>query len=108
MSDASQFLIPKGFKFGATKAGLKKSGRTDFAQIAMLGARAAAAVGNDTGPVHLIAAAGAPTLVLFSKASDPDLCSPRGHVSVLRADKLKDLPVAEVARAVHHLLPQGR
>ena len=84
------------------------TGRTDFAQIAMLGARAAAAVGNDTGPVHLIAAAGAPTLVLFSKASDPDLCSPRGHVSVLRADKLKDLPVAEVARAVHHLLPQGR
>ena len=81
------------------------TGRTDFAQIAMLGARAAAAVGNDTGPVHLIAAAGAPTLVLFSKASDPDLCSPRGHVSVLRADKLKDLPVSEVARAVHHLLP---
>jgi len=33
MSDASQFLIPKGFKFGATKAGLKKSGRTDFALI---------------------------------------------------------------------------
>ena len=84
------------------------TGRTDFAQIAMLGARAAAAIGNDTGPVHLIAAAGAPTLVLFSKASDPDLCSPRGHVSVLRADKLKDLPTAEVARAVHHLLPSGR
>jgi ADP-heptose:LPS heptosyltransferase len=81
------------------------TGRTDFAQIAMLAGRAAAAVGNDTGPVHLIAAAGAPTLVLFSKASDPDLCSPRGHVSVLRAEKLKDIPVAEVARAVHHLLP---
>ena len=33
MSDASQFLIPRGFRFGATKAGLKKSGRTDFALI---------------------------------------------------------------------------
>jgi glutamate N-acetyltransferase/amino-acid N-acetyltransferase len=33
MSDASQFLLPKGFKFGATRAGLKKSGRTDFALI---------------------------------------------------------------------------
>jgi len=33
MSDATQFLLPKGFKFGATKAGLKKSGRTDFALI---------------------------------------------------------------------------
>jgi len=34
MADASQFLIPRGFRFGATKAGLKKSGRTDFALIA--------------------------------------------------------------------------
>ena len=33
MSDHSQFLIPRGFRFGATKAGLKKSGRTDFALI---------------------------------------------------------------------------
>jgi glutamate N-acetyltransferase / amino-acid N-acetyltransferase len=33
MSDASQFLLPQGFRFGATKAGLKKSGRTDFALI---------------------------------------------------------------------------
>jgi glutamate N-acetyltransferase/amino-acid N-acetyltransferase len=33
MSDTSQFLLPRGFQFGATKAGLKKSGRTDFALI---------------------------------------------------------------------------
>jgi glutamate N-acetyltransferase / amino-acid N-acetyltransferase len=33
MSDVSQFLIPRGFRFGATKAGLKQSGRTDFALI---------------------------------------------------------------------------
>ncbi|HLY43485.1 MAG TPA: bifunctional glutamate N-acetyltransferase/amino-acid acetyltransferase ArgJ [Terracidiphilus sp.] len=33
MSDVSQFLIPKGFQFGATTAGLKQSGRTDFALI---------------------------------------------------------------------------
>jgi glutamate N-acetyltransferase/amino-acid N-acetyltransferase len=33
MSDISQFLIPLGFRFGATKAGLKASGRTDFALI---------------------------------------------------------------------------
>lgn len=33
MSDSSQFLLPKGFRFGAAKAGLKKSGRTDFALI---------------------------------------------------------------------------
>lgn len=79
------------------------TGRTDFAQIAALGARASLAVGNDTGPTHLIAASGAPTLVLFSKASDPKLCAPRGHVAVLRADNLSDLSVAEVVAACSHL-----
>ena len=34
MSDLSPFLVPRGFRFGATKAGLKTSGRTDFALIA--------------------------------------------------------------------------
>ncbi len=33
MSDASDLLIPKGFRFAAAKAGLKQSGRTDFALI---------------------------------------------------------------------------
>jgi glutamate N-acetyltransferase / amino-acid N-acetyltransferase len=42
MSDISQLLIPRGFRFGATKAGLKASGRTDFALI-VAGAPASAA-----------------------------------------------------------------
>jgi glutamate N-acetyltransferase/amino-acid N-acetyltransferase len=33
MSDANQFVLPRGFRFGAAQAGLKKSGRTDFALI---------------------------------------------------------------------------
>jgi len=33
MSEMSQFLIPKGFRFGAATAGLKQSGRPDFALI---------------------------------------------------------------------------
>jgi glutamate N-acetyltransferase/amino-acid N-acetyltransferase len=33
MSEISHFVIPKGFRFGAIKAGLKASGRTDFALI---------------------------------------------------------------------------
>ena len=36
------------------------------------------AIGNDTGPMHLIAAAGCPSVVLFSRDSDPALCAPRG------------------------------
>ena len=33
ISDATQFVLPGGFRFGAAMAGLKKSGRTDFALI---------------------------------------------------------------------------
>ena len=33
MTDVSRIHLPQGFRFGATKAGLKKSGRTDFALI---------------------------------------------------------------------------
>jgi ADP-heptose:LPS heptosyltransferase len=80
------------------------TGRTDFARIAVLGAKAALAVGNDTGPLHLAAAAGAPTVVLFSGASDPTLSAPRGKVAVLQAQKLSELPVAQVAQAAASLL----
>jgi ADP-heptose:LPS heptosyltransferase len=80
------------------------TGRTDFAQIAVLAAKAALAVGNDTGPLHLIAAAGAPTIALYSGASDPLLTAPRGHVAVIRSPELKDLPVSTVANAVASLM----
>jgi glutamate N-acetyltransferase/amino-acid N-acetyltransferase len=44
MPDVSQFFIPRGFRFGAAKAGLKKSGRTDFALIVADQPASAAAV----------------------------------------------------------------
>jgi len=75
-------------------------GRTGFAEIAELGRRAVAAVGNDTGPMHIIAATGCPSVVLFSAESDPALCAPRGRVTVLRRDDLGELAVAEVESAL--------
>jgi ADP-heptose:LPS heptosyltransferase len=81
------------------------TGRTDLAQIAVWGARAKLAVGNDSGAIHLAAAAGAPTIALFSAASDPDLSGPRGYVAILTARSLKDLPVAQVAQAAATLAP---
>jgi ADP-heptose:LPS heptosyltransferase len=81
------------------------TGRTDFAYIAVLGAKAALAIGNDTGPLHLAAAAGAPTVVLFSSVSDPALSAPRGKVAVLQAANLSELAVAKVAQAAAALLP---
>jgi len=44
MSDVSGFLIPAGFRFAAVKAGLKASGRTDFAVILADEAASASAV----------------------------------------------------------------
>ena len=44
MNELSQYLIPKGFKFAATKAGLKASGRPDFAVIVADTPASAAAV----------------------------------------------------------------
>jgi ADP-heptose:LPS heptosyltransferase len=79
------------------------TGRTDLAQIASLGARAALAVGNDLGPLHLIAAAGAPTIALFPSEPDPFLIAPRGHVTVLHAPELKALSVDTVVSAARIL-----
>ncbi len=74
-------------------------GKTSFADIAVLARGAGAAIGNDTGPMHLIAAAGCPSVVLFSAESDPRLCAPKGaEVVVLRRENLQGLGVDEVLR----------
>ena len=78
---------------------------TSFIDIIALARDAAGAVGNDTGPMHLIAAAGCPSVVLFSDQSDPALCAPRGpggaaSVTVLRRRSLEDLALGEVDAAL--------
>ncbi len=82
------------------------TGQTSLADIARLGAQARLAVGNDTGPLHLIAAAGAPTLALFSNDSDPSLCAPRGRVEILQANELSELTAKTVIeRALSLIAP---
>ncbi len=74
------------------------TGRTSFGDIVALAQSCAYAVGNDTGPMHLIVAAGARATVLYSGASDPALTQPRGAaVTVLRRKNLALLSVDEVA-----------
>jgi len=83
-------------------------GRTSFADIASLARASAFAIGNDTGPMHLIAGAGAKALVLFGPDSNPALCAPgatgAGRVDVLAVPALADLPVAAVLDARQALL----
>ena len=81
--------------------GVNLAGRTTLADIATLARGASAAVGNDTGPMHVIAASGCPSVVLFSAESDPALCAPRGQsVTVIRRERLADLRAPEVAAAL--------
>jgi ADP-heptose:LPS heptosyltransferase len=54
------------------------SGRTGFGDIADLARGAVGAIGNDTGPMHLAATVGCPSLVLFTPASDPRRVRPLG------------------------------
>lgn len=75
-------------------------GQTDLFDIVALARGAAGAVGNDSGPMHLIAAAGCSAVVLFSSASDPALCAQRGKVAILRRDDLADLTLEPVLGAL--------
>lgn len=76
-------------------------GQTGFAEIAALARGAVGAVGNDTGPMHLIAVAGCSSLVLFSAASNPDITAPRGpDVGILQDARLDALPVSRVHGAL--------
>lgn len=75
--------------------------KTDFLDIATLARGAALAVGNDTGPMHIIAAAGCPSVVLYSHESDPKLCAQRGpKVNILRVESLETLDGDAVWAAV--------
>lgn len=93
--------------------GVNLCGRTGFEDIVALARGALGAVGNDTGPMHLAAAAGCPSLVLFSSESDPALCAPRagaqgGKVAVLKRPDLNALSVSEVQTALPFSLPVKR
>jgi len=77
------------------------SNQTNLFDIAALARRAAGAVGNDTGPMHLIAAAGCPTLSLFSADSQPWHSRPMGQATAfLQRDNLADLHADEVIQEI--------
>lgn len=76
---------------------LDLTGQTTLFDIAVLGRHAAAAIGNDTGPMHIIAPTGCPSWVLFSKHGNPRRHAPPGaHVRTIQVDDLANLSVAKV------------
>ncbi len=84
----------------ACPAALDLTGTTSILDLAGLTHRAALVVGGDTGPVHLAAMMGAPTIALFSRFSDPVHARPVGRTTLLRADDILDLSVERVAAAL--------
>jgi ADP-heptose:LPS heptosyltransferase len=73
------------------------AGGTSLFDIAALARGGVVALGNDTGPMHVCALAGCPSVVLFSDESDPALCAQRGPcVTILRHPRLAELGLEEV------------
>ena len=76
-------------------------GQTGFGDLADLARAARFAVGNDTGPMHLIATAGCPAITLFSNDSNPSQCAPVGRwTRILQRPDLADLPVEAVLESL--------
>lgn len=88
----------------AVPEAINLTGKTSLYDLAALGRVARVAVGNDTGPMHLIAAAGAPSIGLFSGSSFPERSAPIGpDVKTIQRNPISDLTVDEVVA----LLPAG-
>lgn len=86
---------------------LDLKGKTSLTELGTLQKRALATVGNDTGAMHLSASVGCPTLVLWSKASSPEVCAPRGnHVRVLFKAEISSLETEVVIDALQQLLKE--
>lgn len=85
------------------------SEQTSFADIAMLARDTVCTIGNDTGPMHIIAATGCPTITLFSEHSDPKLTAPRGpNTRFLQEEDLTELSEKDVISLLEELVDLDR
>ena len=57
---------------------INKCCKLNILEIAYLSKNAFIVIGNDTGTMHLSALSGSKTIVIFTKFSNPELCSPIG------------------------------
>jgi lipopolysaccharide heptosyltransferase II len=84
------------------------SGKTTLGELYFLLRGAAIFIGLDSGPSHIAASTGVPTIVLFSGMNDPSVWAPRGkNVRVIYPGEEKDLSLIgslEVCRVVGELL----
>ena len=80
------------------------TGKTSLFDIASLARSATFAIGNDTGPMHMIAPTNCDTIVLFSKHSNPKRHAPLGeNVHTLQVKDLADLKTADVLEKISQI-----
>ena len=83
---------------------LDLTGKTTLFDIVALGRHAVAAIGNDTGPMHLIAPTGCPSYILFSRHSNPVRHAPKGEaVRIIQAEELANLSPETVMKHLDFL-----
>lgn len=71
--------------------------KTALGDIPALARDAVFAIGNDTGPMHLIAPTGCPCVVLFGGKTNPEKHGPLGtHVSTIQEHVIADIDVSRV------------
>ena len=93
-------LVDKKIK----KRPLNYAGMTSYKDIVNLSTYAQYAIGNDTGPIHLIATTGLSTIVLFGAASNPDLCAPKGkNTIILSKESIGDISVDLVFNIINNV-----
>lgn len=72
-------------------------GQTAILDLAVLARNASAAIGNDSGPMHIVGQTGCPTCVLFSEHSNPSRHRPIGDfIHTIQRDDLSELKPHEV------------
>ena len=87
--------VKKSIKFRP----LNYAGKTSIKDIVFLSKYAICAIGNDTGPMHLLASSGLSSVVLFGAGSNPDLCAPMGkNVHVIHKSHIQDIKVEKVLK----------
>jgi ADP-heptose:LPS heptosyltransferase len=88
-------------------------GKLDLPEVAAVLARAAMFIGNDSGLMHLAAAAGAPTLGLFGPTPSDEYGPAGPKAQAVLADgppgqgAMEDLPEARVLEAAKALISQA-
>lgn len=79
--------------------------QTSLSEIAVLARKASGAVGNDTGPMHMIAPTGCPSVILFSQHSTPVRHAPKGpHLKWIQTDNLPTLDSETVLKRLQETI----